>query len=106
MAYLSRKWAVLIAAGYAPGCFTTVNVRRRFDPWEDAEAQAFIREHLVQTDARKERWAQLHHKCRRFVERRGQIWFRADQQGGLLEVPLPDNRIGVVLRAHENNGHL
>ena len=32
MAYLSRQWAVSIAAGYAAGCFTTVNLRRRFDP--------------------------------------------------------------------------
>ncbi len=32
MSYLSYEWAVLIAAGYADGCFTTVNVRRRFDP--------------------------------------------------------------------------
>jgi len=57
MAYLSRQWAVPIAAGYAAGCFTTVNVRRRVDPWEDAETQAFIRGRLVQTDVRKERWA-------------------------------------------------
>ena len=60
MAYLSRQWAVPIAAGYAAGCFTSVNVSRRFDPYEDAEAQAFIRGHLVHVDVSKECWAQLH----------------------------------------------
>jgi hypothetical protein len=54
MVYLSCQWAVPIAAGYAAGCFTTVNVRRRFDPWEDAEAHAFIQGYLVHTDVRKE----------------------------------------------------
>jgi hypothetical protein len=47
MAYLSCQWAVPIAAGYAAGCFTAVNVRRRIDPREDADAHAFIRGHLV-----------------------------------------------------------
>ena len=37
MAYLSCQWAVPIAAGYATGCFTTVNAKRRFDPWEYAK---------------------------------------------------------------------
>ena len=55
MAYLSCQWAVPTAAGYAAGCFTTVNMRRRFDPWEDAEAHAFVQGHLVQTDVSKER---------------------------------------------------
>jgi hypothetical protein len=36
MSYLSCQWALPIAAGYAAGCFTAVNMRRRFDPWEDA----------------------------------------------------------------------
>ena len=89
MTYLSCKWAVPIAAGYATGCFTTVNVRRQFDPWEDAKAHAFIRGNLMQTNVSKERWAQLQNKCRSFVERKGQIWIRADL-GGLLEVPPPD----------------
>jgi len=105
MAYLSRQWAVPIATGYAAGCFTAVNVRRRIDPWEDTKAHAFIRGHLVQTDVFKERWAQLHHTCRSFVDRKGQIWFRADHSG-LLKVPPPDQRSVVVLLAHADNGHL
>ena len=60
---------------------------------------------MVQIDVRKERWAHLHHKRHSFVECRGQIWFRADQ-GGLLEVPPMDQRTVVVLRVHEDNGHL
>ena len=72
---------------------------------EDAKANTFIRGHLVQTDVSKERWAQLHNKCRNFVERKGQIWLRADQ-GGMLEVPPPDQRTAVILRAREDYGHL
>ena len=69
------------------------------------DAQSFIRGDLARGDVSNERWTLLKHKYQNYVDRDGKLWYR-DALGGLREVPSPEQRSVVALRAHEENGHL
>ena len=102
--YLSNQWAAPVVAGYADGQ-ALVASGSRFDPWADPEAVQFVRGELARGSVSSAKWSELQRKCSRFQLRDGRIWLRAGN-GRLLEIPPPAQRTSVVLRVHEENGHL
>ena len=102
--YISSQWAAPLAAGYADGQ-ALVASGSRFDPWADPEAVQFVRGELTRGSVSSARWSELQRKCSRLQLRDGRIWLRAGN-GRLLEIPPLAQRTSVVLRVHEENGHL
>ena len=102
--FLQRQWAAPLAVGWMHGyCWEATSTR--FDPWQNAEAIQFLRGELSQELVTRERWAELHRQCSRYLVREGQVWYRT-ASGEVREVPPPDQRESVVRRIHEENGHL
>ena len=102
--YLSGQWAAPLAAGWMAGRAASV-IGSRFDPWADEEAIQFVRGELARETVNASRWTELRRKCSRIQEREGRIWLRGTE-GQLLEIPPPTQRTAVILKIHEENGHL
>ena len=104
MAFMAQQWGAPVAAGWIAGQVLEATFSR-FDPWADEEALQFIRGELPREVVSALRWAALRRQCSRYMAREGRIWYRT-ATGQLLEVPPPAQRQAVVMRIHEENGHL
>ena len=103
-AFMSQQWAAPVAAGFLAGLVKEVSYVR-FDPWTDAESLQFIKGELPQQVVSQQRWEQLHRRCSRYQLQDGRIWYRT-VAGTLLEIPPPDQRRAIIMRVHQENGHL
>ena len=102
--FMSSQWAAPVAAGYLAGQLMESSFSR-FDPWTDVEALQFIQGELPREAVTSARWNSLHRQCSRYVARDGGIWYRT-AGGQLLEIPPLDQRHKIIIRVHQDIGHL
>lgn len=102
--FLKNQWLAPMVSGYVYG-FLTEATNTRFDPWLDPEAIQFVQGNLAREVVTPARWDDLHRRCRHYIMREEQLWYRTST-GRLLEVPPPNQRSSVILRVHEETGHL
>ena len=104
MGFISGQWAAPVAAGWLAG-YLLDSSSTRFDPWTDPEAVQFLHGELAREVVTPARWTTLQRKCSRYLVNEDRVWYRA-AAGQLLEVPPPDQRPAIVLKVHQENGHL